>query len=337
MRLSSWARLALVLPIAYPLIGQDSSARLSTPPGLERTLGQLLPPEPAVGSVVPGPTSSGVPSYTEHHDIPYGSATPAHPEQVLDIYLPILPISPIGLAPAPGVPVILFLHSNGDVGSDEDIFIGSPGMGDFLKRGIAVVTADYGGWPTDNFDLPQRHVVECVNWMYTNETVYGWDAGKLGIMGKSFGGMLGSCVTYGNFGNPPAPRPAAFISMIGMLDWTALDPMVDFSIVEHFGAGLKKTKNVPLTELDAASGLQILLNNYSGPQLPPPAFAWAEGGSNGIYGRIKDPHDAYFGFTLVDILQSQFGDTDSVFVNPPGGQPRFPYARAAAWFRRIVK
>jgi hypothetical protein len=218
----------------------------------------------------------------------------------------------------------------------------------FLGRGIAVVSADYSGWGVENsktFPRPQHDIVECVAWIHENAANYGWDASKLGIVGRSFGAMLGSCVTYGDFGQDPAHRPAAFISSQGMLDWSALAPGKGFfdqfgepTITQHFGLGITKTGAVmPPRLLFLASGLQVLRKwKKSIPgsppyPSPPPAYAWAKRIQKD-YGEVIDPHDGYFGNELVEILQSKFGDTVSRYIEAPA----FDMDDASKWFLSVV-
>jgi acetyl esterase/lipase len=172
-------------------------------------------PEPGPGDTLPAEYDSGVrPAFVGVH---YGP----DPLQVLDLYLP---------ATTRPAPVIVFFHSGGWVSGSRDLVAQS--LLREVRKGYAVVSADYRLAPAVQFPAPLQDAKTAVRWVKAHADEYRLRADRVLVAGSSAGGHLAAmvAVTAGEFeptGLPPelaaqSSRVLGAFVEVGPLDLSAL-------------------------------------------------------------------------------------------------------------------
>ena len=114
---------------------------------------------------------------------------------LLDVYLP-------EQASDEHVPVILFLFGGGwEAGNRHQLR--RFGLHEYPLQGYAVVTADYRYIEDAIFPAQIEDVQSAIRWVRENAQTYGFDTGRVGVMGPSAGGHLASLA--GTLNQPGEP------------------------------------------------------------------------------------------------------------------------------------
>ncbi|MBN1191610.1 MAG: alpha/beta hydrolase [Dehalococcoidales bacterium] len=143
--------------------------------------------------------------------------------QRLDIYLP-------GKGKGP-IPVIIWFHPGGFTQGDKEMV--QPLTGAILKRGYAVVSADYRLADEAIFPAQIQDAKTSVRWVRANAVKYNFDLGKIACWGISAGSTIAALVgtsagvkeledlSTGNSGE--SSRVDAVVSWYGPMDFNALE------------------------------------------------------------------------------------------------------------------
>lgn len=132
-------------------------------------------------AIAPAPGSSRV---LERKDLTYHEGPGAHASKHrLDLYLP---------SASEGHPVLVFVHGGSWKRGDKDAYGGAYGaMGRSLAaEGIAVAVINYRLTPEVRHPEHARDVARAVSWIHKNASLYGWNAGKIVLVGHSAGAHL---------------------------------------------------------------------------------------------------------------------------------------------------
>ncbi len=146
-------------------------------------------------------------------DVPYVVAGDA--SQELDVYLP-------GMANPP-FPTILVIHGSGADKADwSEIANG------FATDGYAVVSINYREMPQHAFPGPAEDAFCALAWIHSSSDAYGFDAGRVVVMGYSAGATLAALIGTVNdtaffMRHCPHPisetgRPNGVVSVAGLFD-----------------------------------------------------------------------------------------------------------------------
>ena len=166
-------------------------------------------------------------------DLPYASISPA---QKLDLYLPDEGEGPF--------PVILSLHGGAFMGCDKADMQVLP-MLEGLKRGYAVVAANYRLSGEAKFPALVQDVKAAVRWVRANAAESGLDGRRIAAWGGSAGGYLSSMLGTSagivaledpSLGNPEQPSHVqAVVDWFGPTDFLKMDQQLT-------AAGMPPTK-----------------------------------------------------------------------------------------------
>lgn len=244
-------------------------------------------------------------------DVAYGP----DPAQVLDLYLP----------GATDAPVVLFLHSGGWVGGDEDAL--RPMVLRFVERGYAVASVSYRLAPDHIFPAQIHDVKLAIRWLKLFGETYGLiDGDRIVVYGISAGGHLAAFVaaTPGRF-EPSglAPELATFdSSVVGIVSVVGPTDLVDFYRQPHPWA-LPITEAMvgcsPCADAQLAEASPI---THLGPSLPP-AY-WAYGGldddfvhwsAQGVAIASAWGEQAGPGSSWLDVIDDQGHNIDHTTIN----------------------
>lgn len=165
LALAPFAWLLLVTACASPGSGQVrvSEAALAAATEASSPATKLLPTQP------PEPDWPNLPY------VPEGS-----PQQMLDVYLP-----PVGEGP---FPTILAIHGGGFRSRSKALY--RQMAGHFTRLGYAFASTNYRLAPLATYPAQVEDVFCALAWVRANHATYGFDPGKVIVMGDSAGGYL---------------------------------------------------------------------------------------------------------------------------------------------------
>ena len=132
-------------------------------------------------TTVPATGSSRI---VERKDLSYYEGSDAHPSKhKLDLYLP---------SGSEGHPVLVFVHGGSWRRGDKDAYGGAYGaMGRSLAaEGVAVAVINYRLTPEVRHPEHARDVARAVSWVHGHASRYGWNPGKIVLVGHSAGAHL---------------------------------------------------------------------------------------------------------------------------------------------------
>lgn len=252
---------------------------------------------------------------TTYLDQPYGSAS----WQIADVHVADAPVA-----------TAIYLRGGGmavaATGPDLQLGPWSP----LLSSGISIVSANYAGYDGQGgvFPNPQREVAQALAWAKANASTYGL-AGPLGLIGKSYGGMLAAALAFGTL---IRHEPIAFfVNLLGMTDWRKLaGPPAQ--VPGATAAWEHVTGSAAPFALKHASGLWHLEQAQAAGNVAhvPPVYSWYGQASAGTAPTL-DPHDPLFGEATKRMLDA-LGLESELHVGVP-----LDLADVAAFVLRVLQ
>jgi acetyl esterase/lipase len=198
------------------------------------------------------PSADPTPNFSNEKYVPDG-----HWRQVLNVYLPSEGEGPY--------PTILALHGGGFIARSKDHF--APYVSHFTDKGYAFVPANYRFAPADTYPAQVEDAFCALAWIHANASEFGFDTGRIFVMGDSAGGYLASMLGTVEMpeiyqGDCPyevqhSIPPLGIVVLYGFFDLTNLDGInpdsVEASLEKFMGGSVNELQPEQLKEMSPMS------------------------------------------------------------------------------------
>jgi len=166
-------------------------------------------------SVAEAPTDPATlqpPPYRRIADIHYATASPS---EVLDLYLPRLPV--------PRLPLVMYVHGGAWTTGDKSAPEHAAYLPAILRRGYAFASINYRLTDEATFPAQIQDVKAAVRFMRANAGRYGLDPIRIAAWGDSSGGqlvsLLGTTAGVARFDDPKLGNPTTSSAVQAVVDW----------------------------------------------------------------------------------------------------------------------